>query len=214
MRFFNELYSKAMSPQGLSANFIGAQKEAQKKEKVMAIKQKTLNFSIENNSAEAKTIALTLGGYPDFAALKEAYPAIDALLQEGVMLSHRNGETDVTDLHCEVTNNIRIANVQEHVKRNLVRIKDFELRSDNRDNFLYEIETCVPTPFEVVPTKALPLRQYVKDTAIDQNRLVASGINLPFNNDILVLLRIKGNSQIDYSALMEYEDVNDQLKIK
>jgi hypothetical protein len=205
---FNELYSKAMSPQGLSANFIGAQK----KENVM--KQKTLSFSIENASAVARTIALTLGGYPDFAALKAAYPAIDALLKEGVMLSHKEGEADVTDLKCEVTNNIRIANLQEYVKRNMARIKDLRLRTDNKENFLYEVEICVPNPFEILPTKALPLQQYVKDTAIDQNHLVATGINLPFNNDVLVLLHIKGDSQIDYSALMEYNDVNDQINLK
>jgi hypothetical protein len=208
---FNKLYRKAMSPQGLSANFIGVPKNTQ----TVMKKQKTLNFSIENRSSTAKTFALTIGGFPTFEALKEAYPNVDALFKEGVMLSHAEGQATVKDIVCEVTNGIKIANIQEHVKRfSGVCIKDLELRSENRDNYLYEVELCVPNPFEVIPTKSIPLRQFIMPNATDQNRLVANGVNLPFNNDILVLIHIKGDSQIDYSALVEYDDVNDRISIR
>ncbi|MDR0763004.1 MAG: hypothetical protein LBF01_00720 [Bacteroidales bacterium] len=209
---FNDLHRKAFSKDGLSANFIGRADGGVQNKTIMGNLTKTFNFSVKNETTTAKRVAFGLSTFPDLETLKEKY-GVNAVLSEGVMLTEGTGDA-AKKLSCAVQSTIKLKHIQEFYKVSEIVIRDLELMSENKDNFLEEIEMCVPNPFEIVPMKSVGLRQWKDNKATDQNMLSATGINLLLHKTTLVVFTIKANSQIDFSATMEYADTSNAVSLK
>lgn len=193
---YEELYRRAKSKDGLSANFTGKQVEKTATMATTANKKlftnKTFGYQIKNESAEDITYALMDGSMETLDEIKKRYPHVKAILADGEFFTG----TDTKKATCSVKGGNTIKYFQKYFGSVPAQVSTLDMQSTDKDNFYCDIEIGTPNPCGIEQLQTKALSDYLGTQQYDQNRIIARNINIPLSAAHIVLLTVKANSTV------------------
>ena len=191
---YEELYRRAKSKNGLSANFTGNQTKNTTKmataNKLFA--NKTFGFQIKNESAEDITYALMDGSMDTLEEIKKRYPHVKALLADGEFFTG----TDTKKATCTCKGDGSIKYFQKYFSSVPAQASTLDMVSSDKENFYTDIEIGTPNPCGIEQLQRKALSDYLGTQQYAQNRTIARNINIPLSAAHIVLLTVKANSTV------------------
>lgn len=170
-----------MGKNGLSSNFTGSTKpQNQNKMAVKLIDKQNFSMTIKNGLDRDVTFALMPGAMENIAEIKKRYPAVDAVLGDGLFFTEGVGDA-AKSVKCTCKNTGTVAFFQEFFKHIPAVIRSIDMTSDAKEDFQNDIQYGVPNPFGIEQLERLALNGYLKTAQVDQNRILAENVNIPLS---------------------------------
>lgn len=196
---YDELYRRATSKNGLSANFTGKQKQqnygemVDKKSKL--ITNRTFGFKVENSTSEDLTFALMDGAMGSIEEIKKRYPHVKAVLADGEFFTG----TDTKKVKCTCKGDGSIKYFQSYFSSVPAVAKTLDMVSSDKENFYTDIEVGTPNPCGIEQLQRKALSDYLGTQQYDQNRIIAKDINVPLSAAHFVTLTVRAGSSVTYT---------------
>lgn len=154
-------------------------------------------FDIVNAGLADKVIAISLGDYATLTELSKKYSA-DAIITDGVLVD----DTDITVTAHDSKNPIE--QFLSYTKKNPTRVVALALDSDDKSNFLKNIEMHTGVcPWESSKETSINLRKFVSASQNQVDRteidLLANGTPLEFSHESVILVKVVAGSRLTFN---------------
>ena len=134
-----------------------------------------LSFTAENKIERDLKIAILPGTFKDATEIKKVFPEIDAVITDGEVIV-----IDDKALTVKSNNNKTMEHLKNFARFVASEIIGFDIVSDSRFNFGFNLEYTTTTPFnEQAPFVLIPLSKSISTMQNDNHRAVVETRDLP-----------------------------------
>ena len=134
-----------------------------------------LSFTAENKIERDLKIAILPGTFANAAEIKKVFPEIDAVITDGAVFTESGNNLTVKS-----NNNKTMEHLKNFARFVASEIIGFDIVSDSRFNFGFNLEYTTTTPFnEQAPFVLIPLSKSISTMQNDNHRAVVETRDLP-----------------------------------